>query len=456
MTAPQTFSPVKSVDPAIIKATFDEWRGKPAATIQAERDSVERDLERAFGQAGPNLDDLTKIDSVGGTTLAEKAEKLVEIHSQLSGLEDALSERRELDKVAKDIRDGNRGGGPSGAHPVVVRQPQPALLSNHVFRELRAQGFDLVKASRGGGLSIESNFAGNDILNTLFQTTDGWAPEITRDPGYVLSPQRPAQVTDIIPRSVTTQNAVKFMRETTFTNAAAEISEAGLAPDATLKVEEQDMPISKIAVSIATTEEELGDEPQSRFYLDDRLMFMMRQKLDGQILLGNGTAPALKGFLDYTATDQIQTQKWKHGTGRALSTPMTTMRFAKTKVVVGGRAVPSHYIVHHSTWDEVATSESSAGGYYLGNPMMDFGERIWGLPVVLCDALADANTVGSVNGLVGDFRNYSNLRVRRDFLTEVGISGDDFLRGKLRIRGTVRVALVVYRPQAFCRISRPT
>ncbi len=457
MTSPQTFSPVKSVDPAIVQAAFNEWRGKPASSIQTQRDSVERDMARAFEQAGPDFD-LEKIDCIGGNTLAEKAENLVEIHSRLSGLEDALAERTELDKVAQDIRNGNRGGGPTEAapaQPVVLRQPRPPRISDHVYRDLRERGLDLVQASRGGGLSIESQLPGNDILNTLFQTTDGWAPEVIRDPGYVVSPQRPVQVTDIIPRSVTTQNAVKFMKETTFTNAAAETSEAALAPEATLKVEEQDMPISKIAVSIPTTEEELADEPQSRFYLDDRLMFMMRQHIDKQILLGDGTAPNLTGVLDYTASDEIQTESWTHGTGDALSKPMTTMRLAKTKVALGGRAMASHFVMHHTTWDEVATSESSAGGYYLGNPMADFSERIWGLPVVLCDALSDGTAEDDVNGLVGDFRNFANLRVRRDFLTEVGVSNDDFLKGILRIRGTVRVALVIYRPQAFCKIDRP-
>ena len=136
----QHLKPFASIDEDERKEIFNEWRGKAAGNIQAQRDAVERDMERAFEQAGPDLD-LEKIDTVGGSTLSEKCEGLVALHSKLSGLEDALAERTELDKVAKDIREGNRGGAHADAQPpqpVIVRNPEPPSLANMFFDDLLA------------------------------------------------------------------------------------------------------------------------------------------------------------------------------------------------------------------------------------------------------------------------------------------------------------------------------
>ena len=62
------------------------------------------------------------------------------------------------------------------------------------------------------------------ILAALFQTTDGWAPESVRDPGYTPSRRHPIQFIDILPRSSTTQELVRFMAETTYTNAALPVA----------------------------------------------------------------------------------------------------------------------------------------------------------------------------------------------------------------------------------------
>ena len=454
MTAPAT-RPFASVDEAEVQRVFTDWRGKPSGEIDRERKAVENDMARAFEQAGTDLE-LEKIDSLGGATLAEKTESLVKLHSRLSGVEDALRERTELEQVRSDIRSNNRGGGSASAEPVptvAIQRLEPPSLTDRVYADLRERGVNLAsEARRGGGVSLEAVLPGRDILDTLFETDDGWDPFVSRMPGYVPSPQRPVQVTDIFPRFPTNQHAVKYMEETTFTNAAVEVAEGGSAPGATLELTERTESVQKIAVHIPVTEEQLEDEDQVRAYLDDRLMFMLRQRLDGQLLLGDGTSPNISGALDRTG---VQDQEWTHDDSDVPEKPINTLRAAKTKVVVGGRAMPSHFVIHHNIWDTIATSESESGGYYLGSPANPFAERMWGLPVVLSDHLDDGTEEDKVGAVVGDFRNFSALHVRRDFTLDVGVSNDDFLKGQMRIRGTVRVALAVYRPKAFCQISRP-
>ena len=65
----------------------------------------------------------------------------------------------------------------------------------------------------------------------------------------------------------------------------------------------------EITTEIPVTRVQLEDEAQVRAYLEDRLMFMMRQRVDGQILNGDGTAPNISGVLDRT---DLQDQDWAH------------------------------------------------------------------------------------------------------------------------------------------------
>ena len=297
----QPMKPFASVDETTRQETFTAWRGKPAADITTKRDEVERAMKNAFDQAGDDLD-LAKVTAIGdGKTLAEKCEALIGVHSELSGLEDALKERTDLDRVAKAIRAGNRGGGVGTAGPEAVQLVRPApraRLADLIRADFKAHG-DLPAlgsaafASQMASLPLKSTLSVRDdaILATLFKTTDGWAPESVRDPGYVPSRRHPIQFVDILPRSSTTQELVRYMEETTYTNAAAGVAEGAAAPESTLALTQQETAVRKIATHIPVTREEMEDEPQVESYLNDTLPFMVRQAVDLATLKGDGTAP---------------------------------------------------------------------------------------------------------------------------------------------------------------------
>src|SRR5437660_1032156 len=67
---------------------------------------------------------------------------------------------------------------------------------------------------------------------------------------------------------------------------------------AALAVTEQSSTVRKIAVYLPVTDEQFEDEPHARDYVDNRLEFMLRQRLDQQLLTGSGTAPNLRGILN--------------------------------------------------------------------------------------------------------------------------------------------------------------
>ena len=143
-------------------------------------------------------------------------------------------------------------------------------------------------------------------LKTLFQRTAGWEPESTRSGLVTLKPMIPApSVVDRIVTIPVNQAAYKYMEETTYTNNAAEVAEAGTFGEAVLALTERSQTVEKIAVWLPMTDEQLEDEPGARAYVEARLENMMRQRLDLQLLAGDGSTPNLLGTTNKVG---IQTQ----------------------------------------------------------------------------------------------------------------------------------------------------
>lgn len=190
---------------------------------------------------------------------------------------------------------------------------------------------------------------------------------------------------------------------------------------------------------LPVTDEQLEDEPQVRGLIDNRLRFMVRQRLDSQILVGSGTGVNLTGILN---TAGIQTQ------AKGTDPVPDAVYKAMVKVRVTGRAMPNAVVMHPNDWQDIRLLRTADGIYIWGNPSDAGPERIWGLRVVQSDAETE-NT-----GLVGDFANHSELAVRRGVDVQVSNShGTFFVEGKLAIRADMRVALIVYRPAAFATVT---
>lgn len=279
---------------------------------------------------------------------------------------------------------------------------------------------------------------GIDELKTLFQTTAGWAPESTRTGLLVDAVTRPIQVLDVIPSGQTGQAAVVYMEETTRTHAPVEMAEAGVYAEDTYVLTEKSSTVRKIGTSIPVTDEQLEDVPMVQGYLDQRLRFGVRQRLDGQVVVGDGVAPNLLGIINVAG---IQTQ------AKGADPVPDAIFKAMTKVRVTGRAQPNVLLMHPNDWQEVRLLRTADGIYIWGSPSEAGPARIWGLPVVQADALTE-NT-----GLVGDFANFCQLFERRGIELKVGFTGTDFTTGKQTMRADMRVAFIVFRPAAFATIT---
>jgi HK97 family phage major capsid protein len=390
-------------------------------------------LASIFDEAGPEID-LTKVKSIQGDSTA-KAEEIRKINDELTDLGKQRDQMASVHKAAQRVRTAGTAaeqaerGGEGGGEPGAPKSGRSDVKSfGQLFTESKAY------KGRTGSVGPEARI---DVeLKTLMTTAAGWTPESTRTGRVVDFATRPVQVTDIIPQTTTTQAAVVYMEETTFTNNAAEAAEGAAYGEAALALTEQSATVRKIAVFIPVTDEQLEDEPQVRGYLDNRLPFMIRQRLDSQLLVGNGTAPNLRGLNNVVG---VQTQ------AKGTDTTPDAIYKAMVKVRTVGFAEPNAVIMHPNDWQDIRLLRTADGLYIWGNPSEAGPERIWGLTI----AQAVAQTENTA--IVGDFATFSELAVRRGVDVQVSNSHDTyFTSGKQAVRADMRVGFVVYRPTAFC------
>lgn len=274
-------------------------------------------------------------------------------------------------------------------------------------------------------------------LKTLMETSAGYAPEVVRnrpDLGYAL---RPITFLDYLFAPPINQPGVKYMEETTATNNAAETAEGGTYGEAALAFTEQSSLVRKIAVTIPVTDEQLEDVPYMEAWINNRLTYFLRARLETQTISGNGTAPNLRGLLNISG---IQTQ------AKSTDPVFDAILKAATKIELNPFSYPTLGLIHPTDWQGIRLTTDNTGRYILGDPGMKDDKTIFGIPFLKTSAKA-AGVAILMDTTTLELPVYRGVDIR------VGMVNDDFVKGKQAIRADMRVAFFAYRPAAVCTIT---
>jgi HK97 family phage major capsid protein len=404
-----------------------------------EFDQKQGIVAQMLKQAGSDQD-FSKVTVFGeDLTNGDKVKKFQELDKELGDLSTEIKGLEALEKAQGDIfnnahergrpadKQGHTHSGSNGRQPVSTKSIGDRIVESEEYGEFRK---DHTK-----GFSV---FFEDVSLKTLMSTTAGWAPTSDDTGRMVEAVTRPIQVLDLIPVADTDSNSVTYWEETLRTHSAAEKFEGVAYAESAFEWTEKVSQVRKITDSIPVTDEQLEDRSQVRSLLEQRLGFGVRQRLDSQVLNGDGVPPNLEGILNVAG---IQTQ------AKGGDPVFDAIHKAMTKVRVTGRAVPGAVVLHPNDWQDVRLTRTADGIYILGNPAISGPMTLFGIPVVLGDVIAEGT------GLVGDFANFSRIYDKRGLSIQVGYVGDQFKEGKQTIRADIRVAFTVERPAAFATIT---
>jgi HK97 family phage major capsid protein len=427
--------------------------GKSLVELRGMRDQRNTVLHEVFEQAGPDLD-MSKVTRFEGDS-ATKAAEIKRWNAEVSAIGARIDELAELEGIRTQLPDRERresagkavgleSGEPGKAPTADEGNPNAikALLEeDNPFTKARAEGqkfsqyrdrrYDIGEISFADFLALKATITLSDI-----------APMAVRRPQIVTSAQERFTVSDLMLQGTIDGKTWSYMEETTFTNAAAETAENTTKPEATLDFTERTETLTKIPVWIPATDEVLEDNAGFQSYIGGRLVFMVEQRREQQLLVGNGTTPNLPGI---TSRSGIQTQA-----KGADPTPDSFYK-AMVKIKTTGDADPTAHVINPLDWQDVKLLRTADGIYIWGSPADAGPDRLWGLPVRVTSAMTQ-NT-----GLTGAFTPFAQVfhKTGRTGIT-VAVSTEHstfFVDNKVAILAEERLLLAIYRPAAFCTVT---
>jgi len=273
-----------------------------------------------------------------------------------------------------------------------------------------------------------------EVKNTV--VTGPNMPFEVQRPGVIPGSFAPLTIRQQIPTITVASNAVGSLRELAWTNSAAEIAEAAAKPESEITFEPYNVQIETVAHFIKVSNQLLADAPAVAAYIDTRLRDGLAQRVDRQLLLGNGTTPQLSGLTDagnfvaFTATS-----------GANLVESINKAKYNRWAV---GEVVDT-VIVNPADWAamEVLREGDGSGTYLYGAPGTVAGGQPFGVSVVMSPFM----TAGSF--LIGSLRTSAIIYQRQGAVVEMGYVNDDFTKNLVTIRAEERLGLGVDRPMGI-------
>lgn len=258
----------------------------------------------------------------------------------------------------------------------------------------------------------------------------------TRLPGIVAPNNRRMTIRDLIMPGQMDGSVLEYVRETGFTNNAAPTAEGVTKPQSDIKLELVSTSAKVIAHTAKASRQILDDAAQLRTYIDGRLRYGLAFKEETQLLNGDGTGQNLNGIVPQATAFSANFVP----DGANL---LDTLRLAQLQAALAEYPASGH-VLNPIDWAKIEMTKDGDGNYIIGNPQGMAAPTMWGLPVVATQAMAAGNF------LTGAFMLGAQVFDRWQARVEVATENeDDFVKNLVTMLCEERLALAVYRPEAF-------
>lgn len=279
----------------------------------------------------------------------------------------------------------------------------------------------------------------NAAITSLTTDADGSAGDLvqtTRLPGVVGLAERRMTVRDLISPGTMDGSSLEYVKETGFTNNAAPTAEGAKKPESSLKYDLITTNAKVIAHFVKASRQILSDASQLASLIDHRLRYGLAYKEELQLLNGDGTGQNLLGIIP-------QATAYVAPLTVAAATQIDKLRLALLQAELA--EYPSTGLVLNPIdWAGIELTKDDTGRYIIGNPQGVIGATLWNRPVVTTQAIAVDKF------LAGAFQMGAQVFDRWQARVEVATENeDDFVKNMVTVLAEERLALAVYRPEAF-------
>jgi HK97 family phage major capsid protein len=264
-----------------------------------------------------------------------------------------------------------------------------------------------------------------------------------RRPGVLVNPQIRLTIRDLIMPGRTNSAAITYMKQTGFTNNAAPVAEGARKPESTLTLAQTTESVKKLAHFIKASSEILADFPMMQSMIDGQLVYGLKLIEEGQLLKGSGSGNNLNGI--YTQATAYALPTGAVAAAATIAGNIDKLRLALLQSELA--LFPSDGIVTNQVdWANIELAKTTYGEYLIGNPQGTMQPTLWNRPVVATPAMT-VNTF-----LVGAFGMGAQIFDREDAAIVIATENeDDFVVNLVTILLEERLAMAVYRPEAFIK-----
>lgn len=397
----------------MIKAGFVLFDTDPFAPIMAQLDKLEANIKTQADKANEEIKNVGKESADTKTALENLGIKQRELADELLQIK-----QKQTAPASEEEGDASWGA-----------------------QFVKAAKYDeFVKNGARGRVNIEVK-NNNEVKNTV---TNAIGNTFSERAGFVGGAFRTFTIEDLLTSIPTSSNAIEWVRENVFTNAAAETAEGAQKPQSSITFTQENTPVQTVAHWIKITKQLAQDNAALAAYINLRMVYGVNLRVEQQLLTGNGTSPNLKGLLaagNFTAHGYTTASL----TGLGLS---ATNRFDLIGKMIGDAALADYpadsIVMNTGDWWTMRLSKDAQGRYLLGDPSSIAPPTLFGLPVVASNAMA-ADQV-----LVGALRQASTLHNRAGVVVEMFDQDENNAQLNLiTIRAERRLALTVERPAAI-------
>jgi HK97 family phage major capsid protein len=316
--------------------------------------------------------------------------------------------------------------------PVMVRRFRTAY--NEVARKNAKS-----TVSSGIRSSLEGNKRISVPVKAALTTVDvpGQIVAPQRLPGIDTAPKQRLFIRDLIAPGRTQSNTIYYVQQTGFTNKASVVPENTTKPYSEIEFAEKTTAVRTIAHMFKASKQILDDFAQLQSTVDAEMRYGLSYVEEQEILFGDGTGAHLAGIIPqakpFSAAFAVQNE-----------TGIDILRLAMLQAQLA-RFPASGHVLHFTDWAKIELSKDTLGRYILANPSQLTTPTLWGLPVVATEA---AQFLGKF--LTGAFNSGAQIFDREEANVVVSSeNADDFEKNMITIRCEERLALAVYRPEAF-------
>jgi HK97 family phage major capsid protein len=216
------------------------------------------------------------------------------------------------------------------------------------------------------------------------------------------------------------------------------VAEGARKPESDIRLELVSTTAKVIAHTAKASRQILDDAAQLRSYIDGRLRYGLAFKEEQQLLNGDGTGQNLLGIVP-----QATAYAAPGGIVATSPTVIDQLRFAMLQAALAEYPATG-MVLNPIDWTRIETTKDTQGRYIIGNPQGTMTPTLWGIPVVATQAMTiDKFLVGAF--MLGA-QVFDRWQARVEIATE---NEDDFVKNLVTMLCEERLALAVYRPQAF-------